>query len=201
MTTGGEIPVQDLGRAPFSEVHQQMLSALESIQKGDDVGKVWLVEHDPVYTAGRATPAVDLGPDVVAIERGGQITFHGPGQLVVYPLLRLPERDVRRWLRRIEEFGVAVCSHFGLAAEPSVDGTGVFVGDRKVASIGVSIRRWVSFHGIAINVAMDLDCFRRIRPCGRDPEIMTDLRSLLGREVSMDEAKSAARGALGQLLG
>ena len=145
--------IVDLGRREYAPVLAEMRSLHERVRSGEP-GRILLVEHERVYTAGRATPADQLGPHVVPIERGGQITHHGPGQLVVYPIIRLPRRDVRDWLRRLEAFGTAICRAFGLAAEPSVDGTGVFVGNRKVASIGVSIKQWVNLHGIGINVQM-----------------------------------------------
>jgi lipoyl(octanoyl) transferase len=184
----------DLGRMPWHDARRAMDEALVDLARGEG-GKILLVEHDPVYTAGRATPTDELTDDVVPIERGGRITYHGPGQLVVYPIVRLPKHDVRDWLRRLEAFGIAICAAFGLDATASVDGTGVFVGDRKVASIGVAIRRWINLHGIAINVAMDLDAFRRIRPCGLDPDVMSDLSREAGRPIAMPDAKDAARRA------
>lgn len=159
-----------------------------------------LVEHEPVYTAGRATPVVDLRDGVVPIERGGRITFHGPGQLVVYPIVRLPRRDVRDWLRRLEAFGMRVAAAFGLDAEPSVDGTGVFVGGRKVASIGVHVKHWINLHGIGINVAMDLAPWHAIRPCGLSPDVMTDLARAAGRPLTIAEAATAATAAVSALL-
>lgn len=191
----------DLGRRPFAEVHGEMLTQLGRIHRGESDGVVWLVEHEPVYTAGRATPADQLGGDIVEIERGGQITYHGPGQLVVYPILRLPRRDVRAWLQSLEAFGVAVCGHFGLQAEPSVDGTGVFVDGRKLASIGVAIRHWINLHGISVNVDMDLQAFHQIQPCGLDPEIMSDLSRATGSPVTLDETRRAVEAALPELLG
>ena len=158
-----------------------------------------LVEHEPVYTAGRATPRDELQPDIVAIERGGKITYHGPGQLVVYPVVRLPRRDVRDWLRRLEALGVAVASTLELQAEPSVDGTGVFVRGKKFASIGVAVKHWVNLHGIAINVAMDGAPWQRVRPCGLSPEVMTDLATAAGRPVTMADVKRAVRPALSLL--
>jgi lipoate-protein ligase B len=121
------------------------------------------------------------------------VTFHGPGQLVVYPIVRLPRRDVRDWLRRLEAFGVAVCAEFGLEATASVDGTGVFVGDRKVASIGVAIKRWTNLHGIAVNVAMDPRGWAPVRPCGRAPETMGDLSGACGRDIDLEAARAAVR--------
>ncbi len=186
--------IVDLGRAHYAETRDRMLSVAADVRKGGR-GKIFTVEHEPVYTAGRGTPE-PLPPGVVAVERGGQITYHGPGQLVVYPVMRLPERDVRAWLRRLERFGVAVCARFGLAATPSVDGTGVFVAGAKLISIGVAIRGWVSTHGISINVAMDLAPFAKIRPCGLDPSIMTDLSRAAERLITMAAARTAVGDAI-----
>jgi lipoyl(octanoyl) transferase len=194
------VDVVDLGRRPFAEVHRAMLELHESIRRGESDGKVWLVEHDDVFTAGRATPPDEIRDGVVPIERGGRITWHGPGQLVVYPIVRLPRRDAGAWLRALERFGCAVCGAFGLAAEASVDGTGVFVAGRKLASIGVALRSWINLHGIAINVDVAEDAFAAIRPCGLAPSIMSDLSRAVGRRISLDECKVAARSALPPLL-
>jgi len=192
--------VLDLGRAPFAPTHARMLQIADAVRKRELPGMTLLVEHDPVYTAGRATDADDITDDIIPVERGGKITYHGPGQLVVYPVVRLPRRDVRDWLRRLEQLGVAVCEAFGLEATPSVDGTGVFVGDRKVVSIGVAVRHWINLHGLSINVDMDLDAFRQIRPCGLDPSVMSDLSSLTGRAIPITEVAAAVTDLLGALL-
>lgn len=210
--------IRDLGHRTFAGVHAEMLAMLETVRKGDSPGEVWLVEHDPVFTAGRATPKNELqertAPTqggsvpiaVVPIERGGQVTYHGPGQLVIYPIVPLPSKDVRAWLQSIEAFGVAICERFGAVAEASADGTGVFVEDhagatRKVASIGVAIRHWINIHGIAINIDMDLAPFHSIRPCGKDPELMTDIATALKQPVTMHDACAAAQACLPILLG
>lgn len=199
MTTTDEPEVEDLGRMPFVQAHRRMLEVAEAVHAGT-AGRILLVEHDAVHTAGRATPPDEMAPGIVPVERGGRVTFHGPGQLVVYPIVRLPRRDVRQWLHALERFGIAVCAEFGLRAEPAPDGNGVFVAGRKVASIGVAIRHWINLHGIAINVDMDLSGFRQIRPCGLDPEVMTDLSRAAGRQITLAEAKAAARARLFVLL-
>lgn len=191
--------VEDLGRAGYDVTLQHMRATHAAVHRGEHAGRVLLVEHDPVYTAGRATPAADMRPDMVPIERGGKITYHGPGQLVVYPIVRLPRRDLRDWLRRLEQFGIAVASHFDVAARGSVDGTGVFSGERKFASIGVAVKHWINLHGIAINVAMDHEPWQAVRPCGLSPDVMTDLTTAAGRPITMDDARAAARGALSVL--
>jgi len=200
MMADGGVQIEDRGRTAFADVHREMLALLDGIRYGRESGKILLVEHEPVYTAGRATPEDEIRPDFVRVERGGKITFHGPGQLVVYPVVPLPGRDLRAWLRRLEEFGVAVCGRFGLSAEPSVDGTGVFVDGRKVASIGVAVRHWINLHGIAINVDMDLEPFRRVRPCGLRPETMSDLSRVAGRTITLDQARAAARACATALV-
>jgi lipoyl(octanoyl) transferase len=193
------IEIEDLGRAAYAPTLEHMRALHARVANGEDAGRILIVEHDPVYTAGRATPAHELVPQAVPIERGGKITYHGPGQLVVYPILPLPVRDVREWLQRLERFGVSVCSAFGLEAKASVDGTGVFVGAHKVASIGVAIKRWTNLHGIAINVAMDNAPWFAVRPCGRAPETMSDLSTALGRAITLDEARVAVRERAGIL--
>lgn len=191
--------VEDLGRAPYEPVLLRMRELHAAVHRGEAPERILLVEHEPVYTAGRATPTDDLRPGIVPIERGGKITYHGPGQLVVYPIVRLPRRDVRDWLHRIEAFGVEVAEMLGLAAEPSVDGTGVFVDGKKFASIGVAVKHWINLHGIGINVAMDLTPWRAVQPCGLSPDVMTDLSTAARRRISMAEARSAARSSVSLL--
>jgi len=193
--------VEDLGRAPYAAVLQRMRELHAAVHRGTSPGVVLLVEHEPVYTAGRATPPADLRPDIVPIERGGKITYHGPGQLVVYPIVRLARHDLRHWLRRLEHFGVAFAAQFGVAAQPSVDGTGVFADGKKFASIGVAVKHWISLHGIAINIAVDRAPWQSVRPCGLSPDVMTDLGTVAGRAISMAEAVAAARGLVLLLTG
>jgi lipoyl(octanoyl) transferase len=198
-TMTGAIDLEDLGRAPYDESHRYMLDLADSIRRGASPGKILMVEHEPVFTAGRATPEEEVHPGVIRVERGGRMTYHGPGQLVVYPVLPLARRDLRAWLQQIERFGVACCAYFGLTATPSVDRTGVFVAHHKVASIGVAVRHWINLHGMALNVDLDLTPFSAIRPCGLDPAVMSDLTRELGRLVRIDEAKAAVRASAGLL--
>jgi len=186
--------VEDLGRAPYAPVLRRMRELHAAVHHGTSAGTVLLVEHEPVYTAGRGTPPAELRPDIVPIERGGKITWHGPGQLVVYPIVRLPRHDLRHWLRRLEQFGVAFAAQFGVAAQPSVDGTGVFAGGKKFASIGVAVKHWISLHGIAINIAVDATPWQSVRPCGLSPDVMSDLSTVARRPLAMADAFAAARG-------
>jgi lipoyl(octanoyl) transferase len=195
--------IENLGTADYAAVLTRMRELHVAVHRGEATGRVLFVEHPAVYTAGRATDGSELttgSVPIVPIERGGRITFHGPGQLVVYPIVRLPHRDVRDWLRRLERFGVHVAAAFGLHAEPSVDGTGVFVAGRKFASIGVHVKHWINLHGISLNVAMDLAPFRAVRPCGLSPDVMTDLSTAAGRPLAMADAIAAASAAVSVLL-
>ena len=193
------VEVENLGQKPYEPLLRQMRELHEAVQRGAD-GRVWLVEHEPVYTAGRGTPKDEITEGIVPIERGGKITYHGPGQLTIYPIVKLPKHDLRDWLQRIETYGVHIAGAFGLEAEPAVDGTGVFVAGRKFASIGVAVKRWVNLHGIGINVTVDQEPWRKIRPCGLSPDIMTDLSTAAGRSISMAEAAEQATAAISVLL-
>jgi len=178
--TPGELDVLRLGRVPYRVAHALQQRLVERRVAGEVCDTLVLCEHDPVVTVGRGTPAPALADptiEVVEVERGGEATFHGPGQLVAYPILALPEgrRDLHRFLRELE--GVVIDS----LAEIEVEGerreglTGVWVAGRKVCSIGVAVRRWVTWHGLALNLNADLAAFTGFRPCGLDPAVMANV--------------------------
>ncbi len=158
-----------------------------------------LLEHDPVFTLGRNArqehvlfPEETLraqGYEVFEAGRGGDVTFHGPGQLVAYPILDLsPDRkDVHRYVRDLEEVMMRLCADYAVAASRVEGRTGCWVGDDKIGAIGVRISRWVTSHGLAFNVATDLQAFGLIVPCGISGKGVTSLRKLLDREVSMPD--------------
>lgn len=151
-----------------------------------------LLEHEPVYTIGRTRDrsslrdAEHLPHPVVETNRGGQATFHGPGQLVGYPILHLGRRgrDIHRYLRFLEETLIHTCKGFGLSAQRREALTGVWIRDRKIASLGVGLRKWVSMHGFAINVCNPLADFENITPCGIQNVTMTSLEKETGRKIS-----------------
>ena len=148
--------------------------------------EIWFLEHPPVFTMGMSASAEHLlavgNIPVVAIDRGGQVTYHGPGQLVVYPLLDLTRRGlgVRTLVLGIENAIVATLAGWGIEAHGRRDAPGVYVGERKIASVGLRIRRGRSYHGLALNVAMDLEPFARINPCGYAGLQMTQASDLGG---------------------
>jgi lipoate-protein ligase B len=152
-----------------------------------------------VYTLGRGAEAADLldapqrlGVPVFRVGRGGGVTFHGPGQLVAYPVVALARqgRDVHRYVRGLEAVLSGVCATFGLAAYTPVGQTGLWIGERKIASIGIAVRRWVTWHGIALNVAVNLDYFRAIVPCAMPALRMTSLQQELGSAPSLEAVEA-----------
>jgi len=192
--------VHDLGRCAYAAAMRVQDDVLARKMAGQADDYLLLVEHDPVYTLGRGADAADLcgaaerlGLSVFRVSRGGGVTFHGPGQLVAYPVLTLSRggRDVHRYVRRLESVLIGVCGQFGVAAERQAGLTGVWVGGAKIASIGVGVRRWTTFHGIALNVSTDLEFFRQVVPC-RMPDVrMTSLEVELGAVPALAEVGAA----------
>ena len=173
----------------------ELQGALVTARMHERIGDtLLLLEHPPVYTLGRGADAsfiLDPPADVPIhrVSRGGQVTYHGPGQLVGYPILKLEgaARDVIRYLRKLEQVIVAALAAVDIAAQQREGLTGVWVGDEKIASIGVGIRRWTTLHGFAINVASDLRCFERIVPCGILGCRMTSLSKLGQAQITVME--------------
>ena len=154
-----------------------------------------LVEHPPTYTGGRATLPQHLLAKklaVVEIDRGGSVTFHGPGQIVAYPIVDLRQRgrDIHQYLRDLEAVLIRTLGAYDLQAEALRGLTGAWVGSSKVASIGVNVRHWITTHGLALNVATDLSHFAAIKPCGLGSEEMTTMEALLGRALERSEVES-----------
>jgi lipoyl(octanoyl) transferase len=179
------IRVRWLGAAPYEPTWRAMQRFTE--ERGPDSGdELWLLEHEPVYTLGmNGDPAhvLDAGDiPVVRIDRGGQVTYHGPGQLVVYPLIdvRRARLGVRELVTALERAVIDLAASHGIVAACRPRSPGVYVGERKLASVGLRIRRGGSYHGLALNVAMDLEPFRRINPCGYAGLQMTQLAELGG---------------------
>ncbi|MCL2781577.1 MAG: lipoyl(octanoyl) transferase LipB [Actinomycetia bacterium] len=185
---------------------------LHAARVADAIGDtVLLLEHPPVYTAGRRTEPSERptdGSPVIDVDRGGKITWHGPGQLVGYPIVRLPDpMDVVSWVRRIERMLIAVCARMGVPAEAVPGRAGVWVRadergrDRKVAAIGLRVAKGVSLHGFALNVNPDLSWFDRIVPCGIDDADVTSLARELGRDVTVAELIPVVEAQLPLLFG
>ena len=198
------LAVVDLGRRPYGEVlelQRDLCRRRVSGELADDL--LLLVEHDPVVTLGRGTREASLplpveairrrGVEVFEVERGGDVTFHGPGQLVGYPILDLAEHrpDLHWYLRTLEQALIAALEALGIAAERNPGLTGVWTRGRKIASIGIHVKQWVTLHGFALNVTTDLDYFDLIVPCGIPGVSMTSVARELGDAAPPGIALSA----------
>jgi len=194
--------LHDLPVTPYAEAWRLQKNLLAAMK--DDPAEpehLVLVEHPRVITVGRRGKADELkrpeeelgraGFEVFHINRGGKTTYHGPGQLVGYPLVRLNARkpDVHRYLRMLEELLIRVAGRFGVESGRREGLTGTWIGERKLASIGVGISRWITYHGFALNVATNLDDFRVIDPCGLGGVEMTSLVREAARAVPMNDVR------------
>ena len=190
--------VRDLGRLPYRDAWDEQLRTHAAVADGFAPPTLLLVEHTPVLTFGRKGGREHLlvpedearrrGFDLFDVERGGDVTYHGPGQLVGYPILPIGRR-VRDYLRALEAVMVATFAHFGLETAGSPGYAGVWLGDEKLVAIGVAVKRHVSFHGFAMNVHTDLSHFATIVPCGLHDKGVTSLSRALGRHVGLDEVR------------
>jgi lipoyl(octanoyl) transferase len=213
--------VLDLGVAPYRDVWARQLAMVEQRQTGELPDTLLLVEHPHVFTLGRRRESAQnvLMPgdvEVIEIERGGDVTYHGPGQLVAYPILALRagedsvhggERDLHRFLRNLEDAVIATCVQFGVVSAGREPGkTGVWCDDatgtrRKLCSMGIACRKWVTFHGLALNVTTDLSYFGRINPCGFESRVMSSLAAEVpARALTLADVKPVLVAALARAL-
>jgi lipoyl(octanoyl) transferase len=195
----------DLGRRGFEETLELQRRLCQRRMEDAIPDLLLLVEHPEVYTVGRrqhVESRLDPSLPIVEIERGGGVTYHGPGQLVGYPILHLREgeRDLHRYLRQLEEALIALCGDVGLEGGRRPGLTGVWIGEHKVASIGIAVRRWVTFHGFALNVTTDLTRFAAIHPCGLDASVMTSLSAAGGHLDRVDDLKDRLLTHIGEAL-
>ena len=189
------IIVRSLGRQAYEPLWRRM-QAFTDERSESTPDEIWFTEHPPVYTLGlNASREHLLAPGnipVVQVDRGGQVTYHGPGQLMIYPLidLRRAKLGVRDLVTGLEQSVIDLVSGFDIAAVARKDAPGVYVEGRKIASVGLRIRRGSSFHGMALNVDVDLEPFARINPCGFDDLEVTDLKALGIQESAGDIQQS-----------
>ncbi len=200
--------VRKLGRVRYAEALALQERQVRARQSGEAPDTLFLLEHPPVFTLGRNARRENVlfsedalrarGFEVFEAGRGGDVTYHGPGQLVAYPILELePERrDVHRYVRDLEEVMLRTCADYGLAADRVKGLTGAWVGDAKIGAIGVRLSRWVTSHGLAFNVSTDLAPFGLIVPCGIHGRPVTSLERRLGRAVALDDAMDRLAGHL-----
>ena len=206
------LSVRDLGLMPYGASWTLQRTLVEAILAGGEE-TILLVEHPPVLTLGAAFHAENLllsedeyrarGVEVVRTDRGGDVTYHGPGQLVAYPLVDLSRRgrDLHRYLRGLEEAVIEVLKSLSIKGERNAANTGVWIGNRKVCAMGIKVRRWVTMHGLALNCDVDLAPYTSIVPCGvRGDYGVTSLSRELGRRVGVEEAKPLLVAALQGIL-
>jgi lipoyl(octanoyl) transferase len=190
--------VEQLGLVPYAEGLKLQQARIAARKAGTIPDTLLLLEHPHVYTLGRNAQRgnllfsgerlLQLGAEVFETDRGGDVTYHGPGQLVGYPVLDLKQhrRDLGWYMRSLEEVFIRVAKEFGITAERNPKATGVWVGNDKLVAIGVHVSRWVTSHGFAFNVNTDLEYFDWIVPCGLRDKGVTSLEKLLGRPVPMN---------------
>ena len=197
--------VRHLGRQPYTPVWQAM-RAFTDARDADTPDELWLLEHDPVFTLGQAGKLEHvLSPGdipVVPVDRGGQVTYHGPGQIVAYPLLDLRRLGigVRDLVCRIEQAIIDTLADWNIEAVRRAGAPGVYVNDAKIAALGLRVRRGCTFHGLAFNVAMDLEPFRRINPCGYQGLQVTQMVDL-GGASRLSEVEDVLVAQLGRQFG
>ena len=189
----------DLGLVEYPQALALQEALVKQRCAGEGEDTLLLLEHPAVFTLGRGADERNLltprGTPVYRVSRGGEVTFHGPGQLVGYPIFALTAhgRDVHAYLRTLEAVLIDVLAEYGLPAARKSGLTGVWLEDRKIASIGVGVRRWITYHGFALNVDPDLSYFADIVPCGLNGVRMTSMAEELGYAVDMDNGEGPCR--------
>ena len=203
-----EVQILDLGQKPYKDVWN-LQKKMQLKRMNGDIGDVLiLVEHDPVYTLGKnANPdhllqSRDRSIDVFNIERGGDITFHGPGQLVGYPILDLSnyKKSVSWYMRSLEQLTIDVLYEFKISAKRVEGLTGVWVGDEKIAAQGVRLTKWITMHGFSININTDLSFYDGIIPCGIFNHGVTSMKEILKRTQKMEKVKSLVIDKFNQIF-
>ncbi len=184
--------VLHLGKVEFERTLEWQRGLVKLRREGMVRDTLILVEHPPVITVGKDAHPENfegLECEPYFIERGGDVTYHGPGQLVTYFIFNLSRRgrDIHTFMSNIQDGLIRALARIGIKARKDDQYTGVWVDDKKIASVGVAVRHWVSFHGAAVNLNTDLSEFERIVPCGLDPGVMTSAHELVGREIDIKE--------------
>ena len=201
----GECPrmlkVIDLGRMEYEACVELQRDHLEKVAEGNEPHTIFFVEHPPVLTLGSDFHEANLllplaeyeanGIQIFRTDRGGDVTYHGPGQLVIYPIFNVGElgKDLHKWLRNLEETIILTLKNYGIEGQRLPVNTGVWVGNSKIAAIGIKVRRWVSMHGIALNCNPDMTPFQMIIPCGIQGHGVTSISLELGTDVTIEDAK------------
>ncbi|PLX94020.1 MAG: hypothetical protein C0621_06175 [Desulfuromonas sp.] len=202
--------IEDWGLLEYDTAWQRQQQRVDALQRGEGENSLVFVQHPPVVTLGRRGSEADLrhsitdlktsGLTIQPIDRGGLATAHEPGQLVLYPLLRLLRHDLRLFVKTVTGAVVTVLADYGLNAELIEGEPGVWIGGRKVASFGIAVKRWVTCHGLALNVNNDLATFLAIVPCGHPDVVMTSLQRELGETLDMVDLQNRLAAELTRVL-
>lgn len=208
------IRLLDVGRRSYMETWEIQKQIAEGILTGTEPETLIFVEHDAVLTLGASFHEENLlfpraeyekrGIEVCVTDRGGDVTYHGPNQLVIYPIFNIAEhgKDLHKWMRDLEESIIRAIADFGITGDRFPPNTGVWVNQqRKIAAIGVKVRKWVNLHGIALNCSNDLSPFSLIIPCGIKEYPVTSLTKETGREVTIEDAKPVVAKAFEEVFG
>ncbi|MBC7794475.1 MAG: lipoyl(octanoyl) transferase LipB [Clostridia bacterium] len=216
MTTQRPLVVERVGRiayAPMLAIQEQRHASVLADESPDTL---YILEHEPVVTLGknsgiagkdylRRTPEqyAELGIDLVRVSRGGDVTYHGPGQIVGYPIVKLGahEKDIRKLVWNLEQAMIDVCFDYGLTAHRDEKARGVYIGNDKIAAIGLKVSRWTTMHGFAFNVATNLGHFDTIVACGLENRGVTSLERLLNRTISLHEVEEKLIAHVAERLG
>jgi lipoate-protein ligase B len=203
----------DWGRTAYREAWDRQLELVEQRKTGECPDTLVFTEHEPVFTIG-ARPGADQhlvwteqilaqqGIEVVKTNRGGDITYHGPGQIVGYPIVSLREkRDLHAYLRDLEEVLIRTVAQFGIKADRREGKTGIWIEDRKIAAIGVAVKTWITYHGFALNVNPDLSHFAGIVPCGITDGTVTSMEQECASPPLMGQVKARLKDEFWKLLG
>src|SRR5918999_2721205 len=199
---------EDLGCLDYQAALETQEQLVARKQKPLNADILLFVEHPHIYTLGRGGKADHvLAPEEVPVcrtGRGGDVTYHGPGQLVVYPIVDLRSKlrkAVHRYLRNLEQSAIATLADFGISATRRPPYTGIWIADRKIAAIGIAVRRAITYHGLALNVNVDLSYFQRIIPCGLEWADVTSMAKELGAEQNMDEVRNRFLARFAEIFG
>lgn len=202
--------VFDLGLLSYHDAYALQMEKVKSVQKGA-LDQMIVCEHPPTITCGRMSHNHNFllspekikqdGIDIIKVDRGGDLTLHAPGQLVVYPILNLKKygMDLHKYLRQLEEVVIDLLKQFDILAERHRTETGVWVKGKKIASMGIGVKRWVSYHGIGLNVSTDLTLYRYIRPCGLDVG-MTSIEEILSSQIEISSVKELVKDSFSKIF-
>lgn len=205
--------ILDIGLIDYSDALKLQQELVAKRRSGQITDSILILEHPPVFTIGRSGSRNNLladegslagkGIKVLDVDRGGDITFHSPGQLVSYPIINLKNRnkDLHAYLRDLEEAAISFLKKYAVTGTRIKGATGVWVEGRKIASIGVAAKDWITYHGLSININNDLGFFSMMNTCGMKNIEVTSLKNILGRQISMYEARKKLLGELSSLFG